>query len=239
MSIKKIYKPVFFILVILDLFLLSAVASFRFTLAGEVVNIPNLINKTFEEVKADFSEKKLTVVQIRTQLHPSIEKGKIIFQDPPKDTKLKLNGVVRVVLSSGKEKVAVPQLVNKMEQSVNPLLRETGLRKGKISHIFTPKHAAGRIVAQYPPAGSEVGRESRVSFLVSQGENEDIYLMPDLLGWQAESVIEWLENLEFRVGDTRRAKYDDYLDAGIITLQMPEQGYPIKKRTLITLEVSK
>ncbi len=239
MPIKKIYKPVFFTLLILDLFLLSAVASFRITLAGEVVNIPNLIDKTFDEVKSDLEEKKLTVVQSEYQLHPSIEKGRIISQYPPKDSKLKLNGVVKVVLSSGKEKVAVPQLVNKMEQSVNPLLKEAGLRKGKISHIFTPKHAAGRIVAQYPPAGSNVGRESRVSFLVSQGKNEDIYIMPDLLGWPAEPVIEWLENLEFRVGDTRRAKYDDNLDEGIITLQMPQQGYPIKKRTLITLEVSK
>ncbi len=238
MPIKKIYKPVFFTLLILDLFLLSAVASFRFTLAGEVVNIPNLINKTFEEAKSDLEGKKLTVVQSEYQLHPSIEKGKIIYQYPSKDSKLKLNGVVKVVLSSGKEKVDVPQLINKMEQSVNPLLREAGLRKGKISHIFTPKHAAGRIVAQYPPDGSDVGRESRVSFLVSQGKNEDIYIMPDLLGWQAEPIIEWLENLEFRVGDTRRAPYGE-LEAGIIIHQMPQQGFPIKKRTLITLEVSK
>ncbi len=238
MPIKKIYKPVFFTLLILDLFLLSAVTSFRITLAGEVVNIPDLTNKTFDEAKSDLEEKKLTVVQTGYQLHHSIEKGRIIYQDPLEDSKLKLNGVVKVVLSSGKEKVDVPQLVNKMEQSVNPLLRDAGLRKGKISHIFTPKHAAGRIVAQYPPDGSDVGIESRVSLLVSQGKNEDIYIMPDLLGWQVEPVIKWLENLEFHVSDTRRAPYGE-LEAGIIIRQMPPQGYPIKKRTLITLEVSK
>jgi serine/threonine-protein kinase len=238
MPIKKIYKPALFTLFILDLFLLSAVASFRLTLAGEVVNLPNLINKTFDEVKSDLAEKNLTVVQSGYQLHHSIEKGRIVYQDPSANSKLKLNGVVKVILSSGKEKVAVPRLVNKMEQSINPLLREAGLRRGKISHIYTPKHAAGRIVSQYPPADAEVGRESRVSLLVSQGKNEDIYIMPDLLGRWAEPVIEWLENLEFRVGDTRRAPYGE-LEAGIITLQTPQQGFPIKKRTLITLEVSK
>ena len=174
MPIKKIYKPLFFALLILDLFLLSAVASFRLTLAGEVVNLPNLINMTFEEVKPDLAEKKLTVVQSGYQLHQNIEKGRIIYQDPSEGSKLKLNGVVKVILSSGKEKVPVPRLVNRMEQSVNSLLREAGLRKGKISHIFTPKHAAGQIVSQYPPADAEVGRESRVSFLVSQGKNEEI-----------------------------------------------------------------
>ena len=238
MPIKKIYKPVFFTLLILDLFLLSAVASFRITLAGEVVNLPNLRGKTFDEAKSDLAEKKLTVVQSGYQLHQSIEKGKIIHQDPQEGSKLKLNGVVKVILSSGKEKVSVPQLVNKMEQSVNALLREAGLRKGKISHIYSPKHAAGRVVSQYPPASVEVGRESRVSLLVSQGRNEDIFLMPDLLGHRVEPVIEWLESLEFRVGDTRRAPYGG-LEAGIIILQLPQQGFPIKKRTLITLEVSK
>lgn len=238
MPIKKIYKPVFFALLILDLFLLSAVASFRLTLAGEVVNLPDLIGKTFNEVKSDLAEKKLTVVQSGYQLHQNIEKGKIIYQDPPEGSKLKLNGLVKVILSSGKEKVTVPRLVNKMEQSVNSLLRESGLRKGKISHIYTPKHAAGRIVSQYPPAEVEVGRESRVSFLVSQGKNEEIFLMPDLLGRRVEPVLEWLENLEFRVGDTRRAVYRG-LAAGIIIHQTPQQGFPIKKRTLITLEVSK
>ncbi len=238
MPIKKLYKPVFFALLILDLFLLSAVASFRLTLAGEVVNIPNLIDKTFDEVKSELSDKKLTVVQSDYQMHPRIEKGKIIFQDPPAGKRIKLNGLVKVIVSSGKEKVSVPQLVNKMEQSINPLLREADLRKGKISHIYTPKHAAGRIVSQYPPADVEVGRESRVSILVSQGKNEDIFIMPDLLGRRAEPVIDWLENLEFRVGDTRRAPYGD-LEAGIIIHQTPQQGFPIKKRTLITLEVSK
>ncbi len=238
MPIKKLYKTGFFTLLILDIFLLSAVASFRLTLAGEVVNLPNLIDKTFDEVKSDLTEKKITVVHGGYQLHQRIEKGKIIYQDPPANTRLKLNSVVKVILSSGKEKVVVPRLVNKMEQSVNPLLREADLRKGKISHIYTPKHAAGRIVSQYPPADVEVGRESRVSFLVSQGKNEDIFIMPDLLGLRAEPVIELLESLEFRVGDTRRAPYGE-LEAGIIIHQTPQQGFPIKKRTLITLEVSK
>lgn len=238
MPIKKIYKPVFFALLLLDLFLLSAVASFRLTLAGEVVNLPNLIGKTFDEVKSDLEDKKLTVVQTGYQLHQNIEKGRIIYQDPPQGSKLKLNGMVKVILSSGKEKVIVPRLVNKMEQTVNPLLREAALRKGKISHIYTSRHAAGQVVSQYPPADAEVGRESRVSLLVSQGENEEIFLMPDLLGRRIEPVLEWLENLEFRVGDTRHAVYRG-LEAGIIIHQTPQQGFPIKKRTLIALEVSK
>ena len=238
MPIKKIYKTVFFVLLILDLFFLSAVASYRLTLSGEVVTIPNLIDRTFEEVKTELAQKKISVVQSGYQLHQRIERGRIIFQDPAEGSRLKLNGVVKVILSSGRERVTVPPLVGKMEQTVTPILKEAGLRKGKISHIYTPRQAAGRIVSQYPPADQEVGRDSRVSLLVSQGRNEEKYLMPDLLGRNAEKIIAWLESLEFRVGLTRREPYRG-LEAGIIINQHPPQGFPIKKRTLISLEVSK
>ena len=62
--------------------------------------------------------------------------------------------------------------------------------------------------------------------------------MPDLLGREADPIISWLEILEFRVGDTRRAPYGG-LEPGIIIYQNPPQGYPISQRSLITLEVSK
>lgn len=238
MPIKKIYKTVFFVLLILDLFFLSAVASYRMTFSGEMVTLPDLVDKTFEEVKSDLAQKKITVVQSGYQLHHRIERDRIIYQDPPAGSKLKLNSVVKIVLSSGREKVTVPQFVGQMEQMITPFLKDAGLRKGKISHIYTPRRAAGRIMAQYPPASQEVGRDSWVSFLVSQGRSEEKYLMPDLLGLDAEKVIAWLESLEFRVGLTRRELYRG-LRPGIIINQNPPQGFPLTKRSLITLEVSK
>lgn len=235
---KKIYKPVFFSLLFLNLFFLSAVVAYRATIAGEIVALPDLKGKTFEEVKDELVEKKLNVVQSGAQLHPRIEKGLVIFQDPPSGSRLKQNSLVKVIVSAGREKVIVPQFVRKNFLSINPLFNEAGLNKGKISYIFTPRHAAGRIVAQSPPALTEVATDSQVSLLVSQGRDEEKFLMPDLLGRMADPIIAWLESLEFRVGDTRRAVYQG-LEAGVIINQNPPQGFPISKRSLITLEVSK
>jgi beta-lactam-binding protein with PASTA domain len=235
---KKIYKPVFFSLLILIIFFLSAVVSYRVTISGEIATLPDLSGKTFEEVKADLAAKKLSVVQSGYQLHPKIEKGLVIFQDPPSGKKLKLNSVVKVIISAGREKVTVPRFVRQNLLSVNPLINQAGLRKGKISYVFLPNQAAGRIVAQSPSQGQEVARDSLISLLVSQGKEEEKYLMPDLLGRQADPIIAWLESLEFRVGDTRRAVYRG-LEPGIIINQNPPQGYPISQRSLITLEVSK
>jgi serine/threonine-protein kinase len=238
MSLKKTINYALLVLVILNLFLLSVIFSFQFTLKGEMVTLPNLVGKTLEEAKTDLEKKKIHLVQSGVRLHQRYERGRIIFQDPPAESKVKINTETRVVLSAGKEKVIVPELVGKNLQTIRPILEESGLREGKISHVHTPKYAAGRIIGQYPLPEEEVGRDTPVSLLVSQGQHEIRFLMPDLIGKRATSSISQLEGMDFNVSDIRYRYYRG-LESGIIINQTPAPGSKIQKRNRITLEVSK
>lgn len=238
MPTKKIFNYALLILLFLNLFFISAILSFQVTLKGEMVTLPSLIGKTLEEAKTDLKNKKIHLVQSGVRLHQRYERGKIIFQDPLADTKVKINTEARVVLSAGKEKVIVPELLGKNLQTIRPILEEAGLREGKISHVHTPKYAAGKIIGQYPLPKEEVGRDTPVSLLVSQGQHEIRYLMPDLIGKKATSSITQLEGMDFNVSDIRYRYYRG-LDSGIIINQFPAPGSKIQKRNRITLEVSK
>jgi len=238
MSKKRIYDYIFYILLLLIIFFLSANVSFQIVLKGEMVSIPNLIGKTMEEAEIELSKKKLFIVQKGIQFDNHWERGKIIFQEPSPGSRIKINKIVRVILSAGSEKVVVPQLAGKNLQSINSILEEAGLRKGKISQVHTSKYAAGKIITQLPQASEEIGRNSRVSLLISQGQREKRYLMPDLIGKQANKVIAKLKDMEFRVEDLRYSYYPG-LESGIIIKQFPPQGFRIQKRNLITLEISK
>lgn len=238
MSKKRIYDYIFYILILLVVFFLIANISFQIVLKGEMVSLPNLIGKTIEEAETELSKKKLFIVQKGIQLDNHWERGKIIFQEPSPSSRIKINKIVRVILSAGSEKVVVPQLVGKNLQSINSILEQTGLKKGKISQVHTSKYAAGKIITQQPQASEEIGRNSRISLLISQGEREKRYLMPDLIGKQADSVIVKLKEMEFRVENMRYSYYPG-LESGLIIKQFPPQGFRIQKRNLITLEVSK
>jgi serine/threonine-protein kinase len=238
MSANKILNYVLLLLIFLNLFFISAILSFQITLKGEMVTLPSLIGKTFEDAKADLEKKKIHLVQSGVQLHQRYERGRIIFQDPPADSKVKINTEARVVLSAGKEKVIVPELVGKNLQSARPILEDAGLREGKISHVHTSKYAAGKIIGQYPLPQDEVGRDTPVSLLISQGQLETRYLMPDLIGKRASSSIAQLRRMDFNVSNIRRRYYRG-LDSGIIINQFPAPGSKIQKRNRITLEVSK
>ncbi len=238
MPSEKAVNYLLFTLLFLDLFFISSILSFQVTLQGEMVTLPNLIGKTVDEARIELQNNKIHLVQSGVRLHERFERGKIIVQDPPADSKVKINTEVRVLLSAGKEKVKVPELLGKNLQSIRPVLEGSGLRGGKISHVHTPKYPAGRIIGQYPSAQTEVGRDTAISLLVSQGEYEVSYLMPDLIGKRAESVIAQLKNLEFNVGNIRRRYYRG-LDSGIIINQTPPPGSKVQKRNRITFEVSR
>jgi beta-lactam-binding protein with PASTA domain len=238
MSVKKAVNYFLYILLFIDLFFLSAILSFQFTLKGEMVTIPDLVGKTVNEARVELQKKKIYLVQNGVRLHDRLERGKIISQDPSAESKVKFNTEVRVVLSAGKEKVKVPDLLGKNHQTIRPILEESGLRTGKIAHVHTPKYAAGRIIGQYPPAQTEVGKDTPVSLLVSQGEYEVGYLMPDLIGKRAESIIAQLKEMEFNVGNIRYRYYRG-LDSGVIINQHPPPGSKIQKRNRITFEVSR
>jgi beta-lactam-binding protein with PASTA domain len=238
MSRKKIYDYLIYTLLLLVIFFLSANISFQVVLKGEMVSIPDLIGRTLEEAREQLMQKRLTLVQKGEQFDNHWERGKIIFQEPSPGSRIKINKTVRVILSAGSEKVVIPDFSGKNLQSIPSLLKEAGLIKGKIAQIHTPRYAAGKVIAQQPQAFEEIGRDTPISFLVSQGEREKRYLMPDLIGKRASRIIAQLKEMDFRVGDLRYSYYPG-LESGIIIKQFPPQGFRIQKRNLITMEVSK
>lgn len=238
MQPAKTYKLLLYSLIFLILFFTSSILSYRTVLKGEMVTIPNLIGKTLEEAKNELIRKRLSIVQMGIQFDTRYGRGRVIFHEPSAGSKIKIDSAVKVILSAGKEKVFVPKIEGENFQNLSPLLQEAGIIRGTISHVHSPKDAAGKILAQYPPAQEEVGRGSAVSLLISEGEWEERYLMPDLIGRKAEDVIPWLEELNFKVEDVRDTYYPG-LSSGIIIKQHPNQGYVIQKNFPITLEVSK
>jgi len=239
MPIRKILNIAIYVLVFLNLFFITAIIAYQVTLHGEMSTVPDLEGKTFEEGRAELKTKKLIIIHIGFRLHDRYEKGIIIYQDPAPGKKIKLHQEVKVILSAEKEKVVVPRLRGRSFQLISSTLNETGLKKGRGSHVYTRRYSAGRIIGQSPIPGEKVPKGTRISFLVSEGEKERKYLMPDLIGKHADRVIAQLKNLGYRVSDLRESFYPG-IESGIIINQLfPKPGYPVQKRTLITLEVSK
>lgn len=228
-----------FFLIALILFFSSALITTRLILKGEIVTVPDLKGKTPEQARFEVSLRLLSLIVQATEYHDEIEKGRIISQDPPAGSKIRSNRSVRVVLSAGSELVDIPDLTNKSLEKAIQMLAASGLTRGLMAQIHTSLYPAGRVIAQKPKP--EVGRVKRmmpVNLLISQGEREEKYIMPDLIGRKGEVVIAQLKSLGFNVANIRSSYYPG-LQSGIIIKQSPPHGYPVQKRNLISLEVSR
>jgi len=223
----------------LILFFGSALLTTRLILKGEIVTVPDLRGKTVEEGRMELNRRLLSFSLAEVQFHDEIEKGRIISQDPSAGSKIKANRVVKVTVSAGSELVDVPDLTNKSLENAVQILAAVGLTRGLVSQIHTSQYPAGRIISQQPkPGEGKVKRLTRVNLLISQGEREEKYVMPDLIGRKASLVVPQLKNLGFNVANIRSSYYPG-LQSGIIIKQTPPHGYSVQKRNLISLEVSK
>jgi beta-lactam-binding protein with PASTA domain len=235
---SRTYRILLYSLIFLAIFFLTSILAYHMVLKGELVTVPDLIGKTLEEARVALGSKRLSIVQTGIQFDRQWERGRIIFTEPPAGSKLNINGMVKVILSAGREKVITPRLIGEDFTSIGQTLEDAGVVRGLISHVHYARRAAGKIMAQNPQPQEEVGRGTAISILVCEGERGESYLMPDLIGKKGEVVIPWLRSLNFKVEDVRDTYYPG-LSSGIIIKQSPHQGYMIQKNYPITLEVSK
>ena len=228
-----------FLLFLLIVFFSSAVVSSRVIEKGEIVSVPDISGKTLAEAERDLAGKKLPLQKKGVEFNDRYERGRIISQEPPAGSKIRVNRPVRVMVSGGSELIEVPPLVGRSLEAASKVLGENGLQRGMISQIHSPRYAAGRIIAQEPiPGEQRIKRSTPLNFLVSQGEIEPRYLMPDLIGQRAGPCLARLKELGFKVGDVRYSYYPG-LEPGVIIKQHPPNGFGIARRSLIALEVSR
>ncbi len=238
MSKKTLLDLAFYSLLFLIFFFLGAIIFSQVILKGETVSVPDLTGKTLAEARTELAKKDLSVSQKDSEFNDRWEKGLVIRQDPAPGSRIQVTKIVQVVISNGSRKVTVPPLEGKSLEIARDLLGEAGLVKGASSQIHTARYPAGRIIAQNPKPDRIVERNSPVGLLLSQGDQEDRFLMPDLIGRRADRVIVRLKDLDFRVADIHYVYYPG-LSSGIIVKQSPPNGYGIQKGNQITLEVSR
>jgi serine/threonine-protein kinase len=227
------------LLFLLIVFFSSAVVSSRIIEKGEIVSVPDISGKTLAEAERDLARKRLLLQNKGVEFNDRYERGQIISQEPPAGSKIRVDRPVRVVVSGGSELIEVPALVGRSLEAASKVLGENGLQRGMISQIHTSRYAAGRIIAQEPkPDEKKIKRTTPLNFLVSQGEIEPRYLMPDLIGRRAGPCLARLKELGFKVADVRYSYYPG-LEPGVIIKQQPPHGFGIARRSLIALEVSR
>jgi serine/threonine-protein kinase len=218
--------------------IVSALTAMRFAIRGREVVVPSVIGKTQAEAQELVQNSGLVFRVSSTRFSSEVPEGHVLQQDPATGTRLKANRTVKVLVSLGDRRFAVPNLLGTSLRAAQLTLSQRHLSLGNTlySHTYGGEEAS-TVVYQSPPAGTQEGSDPSVDILISLGPPAQYYIMPDLIGKPAELVAARARTEGFRLGKMNYRKYPG-VEPGVVIQQKPQAGYRLTRDDVILLDVS-
>jgi serine/threonine-protein kinase len=216
---------------------LSALTTMRVVLTSQEVVVPSLVERRISEAGTIAARHSL-LLRIEGKRHdPRVPVDRIVAQDPAAGATLKTHRSVRVWLSQGPRRITIPAVEGESLRTARLTLEQSRLAVARVVEVDDAS-AEGTVVVQRPPAGETDGAVDGVSLLVSRGPTAADHVMPDLIGRDAQQVLDGLRVAGLKVGDVRYRSYPG-VAAGIVLRQLPAAGHRVSPRTPVNLEVSR
>jgi len=209
----------------------------RIAIRGSEVLVPNLMGRKAQEASNLLASHQLQMKIDGFRFDPKISSDRILSQLPSPDSRLKVNRHVRVLISLGEKKVAIPDLRGDTLRAAQITLLKRGLAGGSSAQFGSEVYEVDRIISQEPlpqnPSQSPV-----VNLLVSSGRKERTFLMPDLTGLDLVEVSRAIKEAGLQLGKVTYQPVSGIM-RGVILHQNPLAGSQLKREEEIELEIAK
>jgi serine/threonine-protein kinase len=229
--------------VTLLLALLATFGALLFLLAREVgiigsgttkqVAVPQVVGA---DVTSATETLKAAGFNVVTKQAPSQEDPDIVFaQDPAANQFAKKGSDVTISVSTGPERVEVPNVIGETRSQAQDDLEGVGLK------VLIAEEASNapvnQVTKQNPIAGSEVDAGTSVTVTVSSGAQAN-FSVPNVVGKDENDAVDILRNDDgqFKVKTVRQSS--STVDEGKVISQDPSAGSDAAKGSTVTITVS-
>jgi beta-lactam-binding protein with PASTA domain len=185
------------------------------------VRVPDLLQLTEGEAQKALEPAGLQLSRSGERFDPGVMRGRIVQQDPPAGTPVRGRRRVSVVVSLGEEFSSVPVVFGETRRGAELLLQQAGLRVGGIAR--SPRDAV-----------SVLPRGTPVALLLSTGVDDEVVVMPDLIGSELGRVRRQLEAQGLQVLSPPAGP-----SSGPIVAQDPPPGTRLTRDMSITLQAGR
>lgn len=107
----------------------------------------------------------------------TVAEGTVIRQSPESGASVAGGTKVTIVVSQGRQSVAVPGLKNMTESGARKALEEKGLQCGTVNSDYSDTVEEGKVIDQSEAAGKTVYSGTTVNITVSLGKKEELYML--------------------------------------------------------------
>lgn len=242
--LRKLLRYFLLGLVLLLVFLASAILSMRVAIQGREVRVPSLAGLTTAEAERIANASGL-VLSVENRFYaPQTPRGRMVSQVPAPNTRVRRGWKILVAESLGPQRAAIPNLIGQSEHAAGINVSRHGLEIGSVATLRLPGSPPETVIAQSPPPNTNEAASPRISLMFSAADNTQRYVMPSFVGKTLVETRDTLEEAGFVVGKVWRvaepaADGNSISVPGLIVRQYPPAGQKVAAGSAINFEVSK
>jgi len=202
---------------------------------GSRVVVPSIVGGSFDEAVNVISPLGLTAVVVENRFDEEIPKSKIIESIPAGGGKVDAGGTVKLIVSKGPERYAVPMTTGLTPEAAQITLKKFPLEVGTVTEVFNSDIPKGFVISSSPVTGTSVKRDTKVNLLVSKGIEQ--IALASYLGKSGEQALNELTEAGFSV-EAGYAFNENVPELAVIS-QNPAGGTTANKGGKVTILISK
>ncbi|MGJ9422256.1 Stk1 family PASTA domain-containing Ser/Thr kinase [Aeromicrobium sp. CF3.5] len=170
-------------------------------------------------------------VATEEQADADIAEGRVIESDPPEGTAAEPGSTVTLVVSTGPEEVAIPDVQGFSFDAAQDRLEELGLTVEK--QTVDDEAERDQVINTNPSPGESVQVGSTVTIIVSRGQTT----VPNVINQSQEDAEQALQDAGLEIGDVQQDAEAEQ-EAGIVSGQSLASGQRVPRGTAISITVS-
>jgi serine/threonine-protein kinase len=171
----------------------------------------------------------------RREFSDTVRSGRVIETTPPEGTTVRKGSTVTLVVSRGKEKVAVPEVVGETREQAERLLREAELEPA-VTEREDANADPGTVLEQEPAGGTRIAKGRTVELVVAKAPAD--VPVPGVIDATEDDAVETLEDAGFEV-TVEEAPAETPDEHGIVLEQDPDPNTPRPRGSEVTITVGR
>lgn len=140
-----------------------------------LVSIPDVTGQSSAEAQ-QVLEAAGFAIKVTEEYSDKVEEGAVIRTDPAANTSKAKGSTITLVISSGSEPVAVPDVSGKALETATAELKAAGFIIGATTEEYSSTITSGSVISTDPVATTSLSKGSIINLIVSKGE---AIVMPD------------------------------------------------------------
>lgn len=190
-----------------------------------------------EEEAIEKLENKNIQYEIERKSSDAFDNGVVMRQSVNDGEEINEDTIVKLVISSGKEEIQVPDVVGKTAEEAKEILEDAGFRVEE-DEEYDEEIEEDEIISQSPEAMEKVEEGSTVKIVISKGEEIKVAVVPKLKKKTISQAEKALTKVNLKLGNVSQ-EYSDSVEEGHIISQSIAAGTEVKEETEVDITISK